>query len=275
MLTHTSEVVLTNGHLSKIKKLKEKHRAEDEKEREQMGLDHQRNSENGSHGTISVEDRKARFCPCDSSRSQNSFLIQCDENGSNASCSLKKEHEASGLSEMTEEKSAVIPIIRTFERRRKRSQSCLDVTLEKNMGSCLRSSENLEKFNGSCLDPSVSDCGNESFMAEDGALWDIFRREDSEKLKDYLRKHCREFRHLHCDPIQKVIRLCQTQFLCFTVVHLFLMIVIHDRHHHQQQQTVAALAFDDDDDHHHHRHHHQEKVFLLFMVSITVLKFIS
>lgn len=36
------------------------------------------------------------------------------------------------------------------------------------------------------------------------ALWDIFRREDSDKLQDYLRRHASEFRHVHCNPVKQV-----------------------------------------------------------------------
>ncbi|KAL5177932.1 Lysine-specific demethylase JMJ25 [Glycine soja] len=40
---------------------------------------------------------------------------------------------------------------------------------------------------------------------DDGALWDIFRRQDVPKLQEYLKKHFREFRHVHCCPLKQYL----------------------------------------------------------------------
>ncbi|KAF0934559.1 hypothetical protein E2562_025654 [Oryza meyeriana var. granulata] len=52
-----------------------------------------------------------------------------------------------------------------------------------------------------------------------GALWDIFRREDSEKLQDFLRKHASEFRHTLCNPVKQVIHPIHDQTFYLTAEH--------------------------------------------------------
>ncbi|XP_042758580.1 lysine-specific demethylase JMJ29 [Lactuca sativa] len=68
-----------------------------------------------------------------------------------------------------------------------------------------------EEETGTCVD------GFE--LGEGGALWDIFRREDTPKLEEYLKKHFREFRDVFCLPLQQVIHPIHDQTFYLTMEH--------------------------------------------------------
>nr|GFA05861.1 hypothetical protein [Tanacetum cinerariifolium] len=60
----------------------------------------------------------------------------------------------------------------------------------------IEATEEVDNEDGTCVD---------GFDLNDGgALWDIFRREDTPKLEEYLKNHFREFMHNYCRPLGQV-----------------------------------------------------------------------
>nr|KAJ0206756.1 hypothetical protein LSAT_V11C500254050 [Lactuca sativa] len=66
---------------------------------------------------------------------------------------------------------------------------------------------------------TLGTCVDGSDLGDGGALWDIFRREDTPKLQEYLKKHFTEFRDVYCCPVQKVIHPLHDQTFYLTMEH--------------------------------------------------------
>ncbi|XP_020223398.1 lysine-specific demethylase JMJ25 [Cajanus cajan] len=83
------------------------------------------------------------------------------------------------------------------------------------------STEEVQQQDAGCISHPVDSVnmhiGQE--FAEGGAVWDIFRRQDVCKLEEYLRKHCREFRHLHCSQVDQVFHPIHDQVFYLNSYH--------------------------------------------------------
>ncbi|KAL2333143.1 hypothetical protein Fmac_014356 [Flemingia macrophylla] len=178
ILTHTEEVIFTSQHLSKIKTLKQKYAAEDLSK------------------LFKVLQKDNFAAKCKSMLEENISLQAGDD--------LSVLNGSSLIQDVT----VTLPNDSTsHSRKRKEVQDEIINKIGSNSGFPLEkeTDEAPEQDIGSISHPMESvnmHVGQE--FGKGGAVWDIFRRQDVCKLEEYLGKHCREFRHLHCSQVDQV-----------------------------------------------------------------------
>ncbi|KAK4594433.1 hypothetical protein RGQ29_018210 [Quercus rubra] len=190
ILTHTAEVPLKKESLESIEKLKKRHFEQDQWE---------------LFGDFQAVDEKVE--------TNVSVVGSCKVTGDDKNISGGSEDQNTGIAVERAD-----PIV-------ERNGDCGESWLNgKDFSSGLELERNeeakVDQENSGGSDTTIS--GNKLDRLEasqGGAIWDIFRRQDVPKLQEYLNKHFREFRHIHCCPLQQVVHPIHDQTFYLTLEH--------------------------------------------------------
>ncbi|XP_022726110.1 lysine-specific demethylase JMJ25-like [Durio zibethinus] len=181
VLTHTAEVKLTPEQLTSIAKLKQKHHVQDQQEL--FGM---------SSKVVGNKPGDGSFDTSTCNRQSND--IGAEQKGE----AIVEQQGQDGYSSLNGS-----TWVRKFEMEESRNEKV-------DQEECMDNGRSSETFGNKF---------EEVETVEGGAIWDIFRRQDIPKLQDYLEKHFREFRYVHCCPVSQVFHPIHDQSFFLTMDH--------------------------------------------------------
>ncbi|XP_010277904.1 PREDICTED: lysine-specific demethylase JMJ25-like [Nelumbo nucifera] len=186
VLTHTSEVPLSIDQLAKIKKLKNKHKAQDRRESLKTAIDKKMVNELKQKTSLSNKEKLGTSESMDATRGWK-----------------KSSKEAARVS--TSPPDLKVP------------EECYTSVKDEKLLDAGEYDSDSKATNGYCCTAhcsKTSEVGDTLCQKKNeeepivpsscGAQWDVFRREDAPKLQEYLRRHFAEFRHTYCSPVEHV-----------------------------------------------------------------------
>lgn len=198
---HTAEVCLQKSQLSRIEDLKKTHDASDLKELFTVGRDEQGAENPAQVPAHNFKSESSKNGPTDEVNNAMVNVSEKDSVQDAVSSDVRNEADdtADAFGVKADNTAPELPMDSKSVQDEKECQS--------NVNEVILSDMNVHQVSEISSDQNISseEKPNGLDASDGGAVWDIFRRQDVNKLEEYLRKHHREFRHTHCLPVEQVI----------------------------------------------------------------------